>query len=217
VKTIHSLPEPREFGFKWRPFEKARKKLAHVGDKRREVQRKEAELKARIEGEKQEDVKRLATSILEGKDESPAPELEDLARKMKELNRLSQALQTAEPQAEAEVMDTVRQHQGQWISEVDAEVVRSLEEERKAYEKAMQIADSARLKRLHLQTLSDWLRRTPPSFGPPADVTVRSTFDRLKADIDQAERMHHERAANERLAAQEAARLEREAREGEVA
>jgi hypothetical protein len=45
VKSIYSLPEPREFGFKWRPFEKARKKLAHVEDKRREVQRKEAEVK----------------------------------------------------------------------------------------------------------------------------------------------------------------------------
>jgi len=217
VKTIHSLPEPREFGLKWRPFEKARKKLAHVEDKRREVQRKEAEVKARIEGEKQVDVKRLAASILEGKDESPAPELEDLARKMRELNRLSQALQAAEPVAEAEVMDTVRQHQGQWISEVDAEVVRSFEEERRAYEKAMQIADAARLKRLHLQSLSHWLRTTPPSLSPPADVAVRSSFDRLKADADQAERMHHERAANERLAAQEAARLEREAREGGVA
>jgi uncharacterized protein YhaN len=99
VRQIHSLPEPKEFGFRWRPFDKARKKLERVEAKRKEVGRREAELKARIESEKQEDVKRLAAAILSGSDESAPPELEDLAAKMKELHRLSEALKEAEPQA----------------------------------------------------------------------------------------------------------------------
>jgi hypothetical protein len=215
MKHIHSLPEPRELGFRWRPFEKARKKLERVEGKRREVQRREAELKARIESEEQEDVKRLAAAILSGSGESAPPELEDLAAKMKELNRLSEALKAAEPQAESELIRTVREHRDQWIPEVDAAaVVRALEEEREAFDKALQLADSARSKRQRLEQLATWVRTTPPSFSPPADVSVRSAFDRLRAEIEQAEHLLRERAANERIAAQEAARLEREAREG---
>jgi len=52
MRQIHSLPEPKEYGFRWRAFEKARKKLERVEGKRKEVQRREAELKARIESEK---------------------------------------------------------------------------------------------------------------------------------------------------------------------
>ena len=80
MRQIHSLPEPRELGFKWRPFEKACKKLDRVEGKRKEVQRREAELKARIESEKREDVKRLAAAILDGSDESAPPGLEAISR-----------------------------------------------------------------------------------------------------------------------------------------
>ena len=154
MKQIHSLPEPKELGFKWRPFEKARKKLDRIEDKRREVQRKEAELKERIRDEQQEDVRRLAAAILEGSDESPEPELEELARKMKELNRLSEALKTAEPQAESELIRTVQEHRGEWIPEVDNAVVRALEEEREAFDKALQLAESARSRRQRLEQLA---------------------------------------------------------------
>jgi hypothetical protein len=40
MRQITSLPEPKEFGFKWRPFEKARKKLDHVEGKHKEVRRR---------------------------------------------------------------------------------------------------------------------------------------------------------------------------------
>ena len=214
MRQIHSLPEPKEFGFRWRPFEKARKKLDHVERKRREVQKREAELQARIKSAEQEDVKRLAASILSGSGTTAPPELEGLAAQMKELHRLLEALKEAEPQAESELIRTVQEHREEWIPQVDNAVVRALEEERDAFSKALQMADSARAKRQHLEQLATWVRTTPPSFSPPADVTVRSAFDRLRADIDQAERLLHERAANERPAAQEAARFEAEAGEG---
>jgi hypothetical protein len=214
MRQIHSLPEPKEFGFRWRPFEKARKKLDHVERKRREVQKREAELRARIKSEEQEDVKRLAASILSGSRESAPPELEGLSAQMKELHRLSEALKAAEPQAEAELIRTVREHRDEWMPQVDAATAKALGEEREAFSKALQMADSARSRRCRLEKLAAWVRTTPPSFSPPADVTVRSAFDRLRADIDQAERLLHERAANERFAAQEAARLEAEAGEG---
>ena len=214
MRQIHSLPEPKELGFRWRPFEKARKKLDHVERKRREVQKREAELEARIKSEEQEDVKRLAASILSGSGTTAPPQLEDLAAQMKELHRLSEALKEAEPQAESELMRTVQEHRGEWIPEVDNAIVRALEEEREAFSKALQMAEPARAKRQSLEQLATWVRTTPPSFSPPADVSVRSAFDRLRSETDQAERLLHERAANERLAAQEAARLEAEAREG---
>jgi hypothetical protein len=213
VRQIHSLPEPKELGFRWRPFEKARKKLERVEGKRREVQKREAELKARIKSEEQEDVKRLAVAILDGSGESAPPQLEDLAAKMKELQRLSEALKAAEPQAESELIRTVQEHRSQWIPEVDAAVVRALEEEREAFSKALQMADSARTKRLHLEQLATWVRTTPSNFSPPANVSVRSAFDRLRAEIDQADHLLHERTANERIAAQAAARFESEAGE----
>ena len=213
MRQIHSLPEPKEFGFRWRPFEKARKKLDHVERKRREVQKREAELRARIKSEEQEDVKRLAASILSGSRESAPPELEGLSAQMKELHRLSEALKAAEPQAESELIRTVQEHREEWIPQVDNAVVRALEEGRDAFEKALQMADSARAKRQHLEQLATWVRTTPPSFSPPADVTVRSAFDRLRAEIDQAERLLHERAANERIQAEQAEQLRREQEE----
>ena len=38
---IHSLPEVRQLGFRWKPFEKARKKLADVERRRAEIRRRE--------------------------------------------------------------------------------------------------------------------------------------------------------------------------------
>jgi hypothetical protein len=214
VRQIHSLPEPKELGFRWRPFEKARKKLDHVERKRAEVQKREAELKARIKSEEQEDVKRLAASILSGSGTTAPPELEVLAAKMKELHRLSEALKEAEPQAESELIRTVQGHREEWIPEVDNAVGRALAEEREAFSKALKLADTARAKRQRLETLATWVRTTPPSFSPPGDVSVRSAFDRLRADIDQAERLLHERAANERFLAEQAEQLRREQEEG---
>jgi hypothetical protein len=214
MRQIHSLPEPKELGFRWRPFEKARKKLDHVEAKRREVQRREAELKARIKSEEQEDVKRLAAAILSGSGTTAPPQLEDLAAKMKEHQRLSEALKVAEPQAESELIRTVQEHRADWIPQVDAAVARALEEEREAFNKALQMADSARSRRMRLEQFATWVRTTPPSFSPPADVSVRSAFDRLSADIDRAEHLLHERTANERIAAQETARLAAESGEG---
>src|SRR5829696_951917 len=176
MRQIHSLPEPKEFGFRWRPFEKARKKLDHLERKRREVQKREAELRARIKSEEQEDVKRLAASILSGSRESAPPELEGLSAQMKELHRLSEALKAAEPQAESELIRTVQEHRGQWIPEVDAAVGRALEEEREAVGRALKLADSARARRQSLEMLASWVRTTPPSFSPPADISVRSAF-----------------------------------------
>ena len=214
MKQIHSLPEPCEFGFRWRPFEEARQKLANVESRRKEARTREAELQSRIESEKRGDVKRLAEAILNGSDDVAPPELEDLAGELREQRRLREALEQAEPQAEAELIKTVQSHRNQWIPEVDAAVAKALEEEREAFRKAMELADSARAKRQRLETLASWVRTTPPSFSPPADVSVRSAFDRLSAEIDQAERLLHERAANERFEAEENVRRERESGEG---
>jgi hypothetical protein len=204
MRQIYSLPQPEQFGFRWRPFEKARKKLDRVQEKRKEVQRREAALKARMKAEKQDDVKRLATAILDGSaaDESTpgSLELEDMAAEMRELQRLSEALKQAEVQAEADLLRTVQAHREQWIPEVDDAVVRALGEEREAFRKAMELADAARSRRQRLETLQAWVRTTPSSFSPPADVSVRSAFDRLASDTNQAERLLHERAANEQLA-----------------
>ena len=214
MKTIHSLPEPREYGFRWRPFEKARQKLANVEGRRKEARTREAELQSRIESEKRGDVKRLAEAILNGSDDVAPPELEDLAGELREQRRLREALEQAEPQAEAELIRTVQEHRDQWIPEVDAAVAKALEQEREAFRKAMELADSARGRRQRLETLASWVRTTPPSFSPPADVSVRSAFDRLSAEIDQAERLLHERAANERILAEQAEQLQREQEEG---
>ena len=214
MKTIHSLPEPREYGFRWRPFEQARQKLANVESRRKEARTREAELQSRIESEKRGDVKRLADAILNGSDDVAPPELEDLAGELREQRRLREALEQAEPQAEAELIRTVQEHRDQWIGEVDNAVAKALEEEREAFGKAMELAHSARSRRQRLETLATWVRTTPPSFSPPGDVSVRSAFDRLRAEIDQAERLLHERAANERFLAEQAEQLRREQEEG---
>ena len=201
-RQIHSLPEVRQLGFNWRPFEKAREKLDDVERRRAEVRRREAELEERIKTEQRADIKRLAANILRGDGDVPPPELEDLAREMREAHRLSQALAEAEPQAESELIRVVHENREKWIGEVDDAVMEALSAEREAFQEAMTIADAARAKRLQLEALSAWVRTTPPSFSPPADVSVRSAFDRLGAETDQAERLHEQRAANEQSQAQ---------------
>jgi hypothetical protein len=208
MKQIHSLPDPREYGFRWKDFEKAQKKLEHVEGKRKEVRRREAELKARIKSEEQDDVRRLAESILSGKDDAPGPatpELKRLAAEMKELHRLSEALAKAEPQAEAGLIRTVQENRETWIPQVDDALMKAFGEERAALQKALELAEAPHAKRQRLQTFATWVRTTPPSFSPPADVSVRSAFDRLGNDVDQAERLLHERLANENLAGEETA------------
>ena len=153
-RQIHWLPEVRQLGFKWRPFEKARKKLADVERRRAEVRRREAELETRIKTEQRADIQRLAANILRGDDDVAPPELEALAVEMKETHRLSQALAEAEPQAEAELIRVVHENRGSWIQQVDDAVMKAISEEREAFHEAMQLADAARARRQRLETLA---------------------------------------------------------------
>jgi hypothetical protein len=209
MRQIHSLPEPNSLGFRWRAFEKARQKLANVESRRKEARRREAELQSRIESEKRGDVKRLAEAILNGSDDVAPPELEDLAGELREQRRLREALEQAEPQAEAELIRTVQEHRGQWIPEVDKAVAKALEEEREAYQRAQEIAQEARARRLYLEALADWTRRVPQTFNVPADVAIASTVQGWEEDASRCELRMHERHQNEQLA--------REAEEGGAA
>ena len=84
MKQFHSLPEPEALGFKWTAFKKALERVHNVERRRREAERKAAELQGRIRQENEQDIQRLADAIRQGKPDTAPPGLEDLDAALEE-------------------------------------------------------------------------------------------------------------------------------------
>jgi hypothetical protein len=204
VKTIHSLPSPEQLvqlGLQWKPYEQAREKIRRIEERSRQATTKAKALEQRIREEERADVRKLAQSILAGADDPAAPlsELDSLGTELREARRERQALDEALPQAEERLRRTAWEHQEEWTSQADEALEQAIEEERAAYQRAQEIAQEARERRLYLEALADWTRRVPQTFSVPADVAIPSTVQGWEADTARSERLLHERQQNERL------------------
>jgi hypothetical protein len=215
MKQFHSLPNPEEMGFEWPAFAEALERIHNVERRRQEADRTVQELQERIAGENQQDIQRLAQAIAAGEPDPAPPGLEDLSHELREQRRLGKALEEAEPRAEGELSRVVSEHRDEWAAEVDAALKKAVREERKAYERAMQAALKARTRRLHLETLSAWVRTMPPVFSVPGDVAVQTTFGQLSQDVDRVERQMQERQDAEQEQHAQNLRRERAEREAE--
>ncbi len=209
MKTFHSLPNPEEMGFSWPAFAKALERIRNVESRRREAERTAQELQERIRDETDADIKRLADAIASGSPDPAPPGLEDLTHELREQQRLAKALEEAEPRAEGELLKVAQANREEWAAEVDAALAKAIKAERAAYEKASATLLKARGRRQHIESLSRWVRTTPPVFRPPSDATVPAAFANLGEDAGRAERQlaelqereAEERADNERRAA----------------
>jgi hypothetical protein len=199
------LPDPREVGLKWKAYERAQEKISRVEGRLRQAQRQRAQAEEKIRQEKDADVRTLAESILRGEDDPAAPtqELEGLAEKLRELRRQEQALSQALPQAEEEFRQTVFEHQRRWMEEADAALEKAIADERKAYDRALQLIQEPRRKRIYAETLSGWVRSVSPTFGEPSDVAALSAIQNLGQGPYLAEQKLEERRYNEQLQAQQ--------------
>ncbi len=201
MKTFHSLPNPEALGFSWPAFAKALERIRNVESRRREAERTASELQERIRDENQQDIKRLADAIASGSPDPAPPGLEDLTDELREQQRLAKALEEAEPRAEGELLKVAQANREEWAAEVDAALEKAITAERRAYEKAMAPLLKARERRQHIESLSRWVRTTPPVFSPPSDATVPAAFANLGEDAGRAERQLaelQEREAEER-------------------
>ena len=204
-RLFYSLPDPRRVGLKWREFEKACEKVRRIEQRLQAAQNKRAQAEEKIRQEKDADVRTLAESILRGEDDPAAPtqELEGLAEKLRELRRQEQALSQALPQAEEEFRQTVFEHQRRWMEEADAALEKAIADERKAYDRALQLIQEPRRKRIYAETLSGWVRSVSPTFGEPSDVAALSAIQNLGQGPYLAEQKLEERRYNEQLQAQQ--------------
>ncbi len=209
MKAFHSLPSPEELGFSWPAFAAALERIRNVESRRRGAERTAQELQERIRDENQQDIKRLADAIAQGAPDPAPPGLEDLTGELREQQRLAKALEEAEPRAEGGLLKVAQANRAEWTAEVDAALAKAIKAERAAYEKASATLLKARGRRQHIESLSRWVRTTPPVFSPPSDATVPATFGQLSEDADRAERQlaelqereAEERAENERRVA----------------
>jgi hypothetical protein len=200
-RQFYRLPEPGELGLEWEAFEAGREKMARVEGRRQEAAQSARDLEQRIREEQSADVRKLAQSILAGNADPAASteELEGLAGELREQRRLKEALEQALPQAEEEFRHTIYDNQAVWKSQADKVLLAALEEERKAYERARQIAEKARRRRQYAEALANWVRRPSASFGTPSDVTIAATVQQTWTDdLERCERQMHERQQNER-------------------
>jgi len=102
-------------------------------------------------------------------------------------------------QAEEVLGHTVYENQPVWKSQVDKVLLKAVEAEREAYQRAREIAQKARSRRQYAEALSDWVRKVSPSISVPGDVTIASTVQGWEEDASRCERQVHEREQNERL------------------
>src|SRR5215218_8880926 len=200
-RAFYSLPDPREVGLKWKQFEKARQNVERIERRLRKTQNERARLEQEIRDLGDAEVRELSQAILAGEDDPAArhDEHQRLVERLRTLKREEAAVSQALPQAEEELRQVVYEHQHRWKDEADAALEKAIQEEHKAYEKALKLIQEPRRRRIYAEALAGWTRNVGPAFGEPADV---------------AEQKLQERRAGERLEAQEAARLAAEAGEG---
>jgi hypothetical protein len=200
-RQFYSLPEPGELGLEWKAFEEGREKIGRIDSRRQEAAQAARDLEQRIREEQSANVRELARSILAGKDDPAAPTevLEGFAGELREQRRLKEALEQALPQAEEEFRHTIYDNQAVWKSQADKVLLAAMDEERKAYERARQIAEKARRRRQYAETLAKWVRNPSPSFSAPSDVTIAATVQQTWTDdLERCERQMHEREQYER-------------------
>ena len=199
-RQFYSLPEPEELGLEWKAYEEGRERIERIEGRRQEAARTARDLEQRIREEQSADVRELAQSILAGKDDPAAPTeaLEGFAGELREQRRLKEALDQALPRAEEDFRHTIFENQAVWKSQADKVLLKAMEEERKAYERARQIAEKARSRRQYAEALAKWVRNPSPSFGAPSDVTIAATVQQTWADdLERCERQMHERQQTE--------------------
>jgi hypothetical protein len=201
-RQFYSLPEPGELGLKWKAFEEGREKIARIEGRRQEAAQSARDLEQRIREEQSADVRKLAQSILAGKDDPAASTeaLEGFAGELREQRRLKEALEQALPRAEEEFRHTIYDNQAVWKSQADKLLVKAIEAEREAYEKARQIAEKARRRRQYAEALAKWVRNPSPTFGATSDVTIAASVQQTWTDdLERCERQMHERQQYEQL------------------
>jgi len=217
-RAFYSLPDPREAALKWKPYEQARQNVERIETRLRQTQKERARLEGEIRDLGDAEVRELSQAILRGEDDPTArhDEHEKLVERLRDLKREEAAIAQALPRAEEELRQTIFEHQGRWKEEADAALEKAIQEERKAYEKALKLIQEPRRRRIYAENLAAWVRYPQPAFGVPSDVAALSAIQNLQSGAYVAEEKLEERRAGERLEASEAeaARLEREAGEG---
>jgi hypothetical protein len=199
-RQFYSLPEPGELGLEWKAYEEGREKIARIESRHQEAAQAARDLEQRIREEQSADVRKLAQSILAGEDDPAASTeaLEGFAGELREQRRLKEALDQALPRAEEEFRQTTYANQGMWASQADKLLLKAIAEERKAYERARQIAEKARRRRQYAEALAKWVRNPSPTFGAPSDVTIAATVQQTWTDdLERCERQMHERQKHE--------------------
>jgi hypothetical protein len=198
-RGFYSLPDPREVALRWRQFEREKGKISRVERRLQDVKRRRAEVEEQIKRLGDAEVTELARAILAGEDD-PATrhdEHEKLVAELRELRRQAEALARALPAAEEELRRVVYENQHRWKSEADSALEKAIAEERKAYDRALQLIQEPRRRRIYAEALSGWIRSVSPTFGQPSDVAALSALQNLGAGAYIAEEKLEERRRQE--------------------
>src|SRR5215211_8196046 len=154
-RAFYSLPDSREVGLKWKPYQQAREKVSRIETRLRETQKERARLEGEIRDLGDAEVRELSQAILRGEDDPTArhDEHERLVERLRDLKREEAAIAQALPRAEEELRQTIFEHQGRWKEEADAALEKAIQEERKAYEKALQLIQEPRRRWNHAEAI----------------------------------------------------------------
>jgi hypothetical protein len=203
-RAFYSLPDPREVGLKWKPYEQTRSKVERIERRLRETQKERARLEQEIRDLGDAEIRELSQAILRGEDDPTArhDEHAKLVERLRNLKREEAAIARALPQAEEELRQVVYEHQHKWKEEADGALANAIQAERRAYAKAIELLEGPRARRMYLEALSGWVRYPAPTFGAPSDVVARSAIQRLEGDAVLAEEKMAERRQAERLASE---------------
>src|SRR5829696_1000117 len=181
-RAFFSLPDPRESGLKWKQFEKARQNVERIETRLRQTQKERARLEGEIRDLGDAEVRELSQAILRGEDDPTArhDEHEKLVERLRDLKREEAAIAQALPRAEEELRQTIFEHQGRWKEEADTALEKAIAAERGAYERALELIQEPRRKRIYAENLAAWVRYPQPAFGVPSDVAALSTIQNLE-------------------------------------
>ena len=201
MQQIHSLPQPRQGGYRWEELEEARATYNRIRAKAREVEAERYALEAEIKTLIDRDVRRLGEAWLNAEDGEPAedPEIARLQAKKRELERREWALErTAIPDAEAQVAQVIGRNRLIWQAELWGDLPERAAETRAALAEAAAIIQQAFHRTAMTLSLIDWTNSgNPLAYSPPsgADRVIGEAFARLHEFVGRVEARISEREA----------------------
>ncbi len=184
-----TLPNPKGFGFNWRPLQKLLAELQRLSNEANETDGQYRQLEGQISVMERAEFEALADSYRDGGTEPDGTAVAEARAELEVVKKKAAAQSRALEKVDADISAVVRKHAEAWRREVDAKA----KERAEAVEDAVHRLRTAQGELYAMSALGEWLENPRKSFGfgpgprlvqtfTHRDVRLPEVFDAIVSD-----------------------------------